>query len=214
MTNPYKPFSAEWAAREKEQAMRGNPTSSQTSINEFNKNKGSGGGGGPQPPSCFPSGAMIWTPFGERAIETLSRGDIVISWSHKTDSWEIARVLKRIDHSISQLTQVIFSDGTTLRTTEAHSLLTERGWVMISKLYPGDKVRCLNSSNILSTRVVNEVFQPDQCEPVYNLITDRYHNFVVDGVIVHNFTYFRVLRMMYWRLRSIPNRLQAILSIT
>lgn len=210
MTNPYKPFSSEWAAREKEQGQRGNPTSSQMSINEFKKRRERE----PEPPHCFPSGTMIRTPFDERAIETLSRGDLVISWSDKNQGWKIARVQKKIDHSVSQLTQVIFNDGTVLRATEAHTLLTERGWMTISKLHLGDRVKCLNSSNILSIRVVKEVFQPAQFEPVYNLITDKYHNFVADGVIVHNFTYFRMMRMMYWRLRTAPDFLQAIWSIT
>ena len=199
MSNPYKENSAQWHAWEKEQAERGYQTGTYVNQDELRKQSSGGGGGGG---ACFPQGSLVSTPFGKRGIETFEIGDLVLSWSSKQRAWEPVRVLKKIEHKgARKISKVTFGDGNTLRATPEHSVLTNRGWLRVAKLSPGDQLLCEGSdANLMSRRVAS--LSKSQDALVFNLVTEHHHNFVVDGAIAHNFTLFRSIRIAFWQLRT------------
>ena len=81
------------------------------------------------------------------------------------------------------------ADGTSLRVTANHTVLTNQGWRRVDELGEGDLLAQADGS----ARVIEILTEPTPV-PVYNLYTASEHNFVVDGVVVHNFTTLRVLR--------------------
>jgi hypothetical protein len=106
----------------------------------------------------------------------------------------VTRVLSHQDEAIFA---VSFNDGgESLRTTAHHSFLTRRGWVKASALRVGDRF----VHAISKEAVVSSVAATGKSEKVYNLYTAIEHNFIVDGVVAHNFTFLRRFRTLVHRL--------------
>jgi hypothetical protein len=73
----------------------------------------------------------------------------------------------------------------------SHSFLTERGWLRASQLKSGDVLICSDATK----KEVASVTPLPEAEPVYNLVTDCEHTFVVEyGVVSHNYSYLRDTR--------------------
>ncbi len=137
---------------------------------------------------CFPAGAQVLTSAGYRAIVEIEPGDLVVSY--RSDGMATLRpVTRKLAHEKCVVQRVLLEDGVPLRVTENHSVLTSRGWLQVKALQAGDQlVRQQGTSFVL------EVLTERIPEPVYNLYTAGEHTFVVDGVVVHNFTFARGLR--------------------
>lgn len=198
MVNPHDPNSAQWKAWERAQGERGTPTNtweSQNAYNQSQQNRGGGGGGGGG--GCFPAGVMIRTPQGDRPIETIEAGDVV--WARRAGSADVApaRVLKRKDHAPNAITMITFEDGSSLRSTMAHSFLTDRGWRSVRALRIGDRLAAE-----CETRTVASISTLAQKESVYNLVTEKHFTFFADGVLAHNFTWFRAAKGYAWSVRA------------
>jgi hypothetical protein len=157
------------------------------------QNRGGGSGGN----ACFAAGTKIHTPSGARSIETLTRGDAVFCWSRRGGEKRRGKVLRRIDHAPSYIAEVYFDSGNSLLTTRAHSVLTNRGWTTVSRLRAGDLV-----VTEAGARSVRSISYDQRTEAVYNLVTLPENTFIADGVVAHNFTYFRTARSLYWRIRE------------
>ena len=84
--------------------------------------------------ACLVAGTMIETSSGPRAIETIRRGDLVLTrqgYRRVLKAWETKRV--------SEITEVAFSNGSVLRGTGDHRVWTDnRGWVSLDCLTPCD----------------------------------------------------------------------------
>jgi hypothetical protein len=84
---------------------------------------------------CFPAGTMISTPAGRRAIETLRRGDMVLTRKGPRavlDLWDEGRYAMVCAH---------FTGGHTLEGTASHKVwVYGRGFVPLGKMAAGDEV--------------------------------------------------------------------------
>lgn len=147
--------------------------------------------------TCFPSGTMILTPHGERDIAVLSPGDLVVS--NENGVLRVQRVLDRPLHKGVRLWIVTFADGTTVRTTRAHSFLTATGWKRAEKLIAHDSVFVVRKG-ALSRESVFRSYASTEVEDVYNLIVENDYTFVADGAVVHSFSYARGLRSLLSRM--------------
>lgn len=161
---------------------------------EQKRNSGGGGNNG-----CFPAGTKISTPRGEVKIEDIERGGIVYCFDVRSGSFQAKRVLRTKAHKMNQVIEVRFMDGSSLRTTKKHSFLSNGRWEKAEALKFGDKLSALAPDGALFEKEVSSVWVSEDIETVYNLVTKDCHNFVADGIVAHNFTFFRSLRVLFWR---------------
>jgi hypothetical protein len=147
-------------------------------------------------PACFPGDTLIGTPDGERRIDRLKAGDAVLSFAG-AKGLVTAKILKVKAHGERHITKLVFDDGSALRITASHTLLTSarwRPWCSVRRIRVGDKVVSVTGPR----RVVG--ISPDGIERVFKLITTGPHNFVAGGVIAHNFTVLRRTRAWLHRI--------------
>jgi hypothetical protein len=143
---------------------------------------------------CFPGTARVQTATGTRPIAEIEQGDLIVSYC-SDGTTTLRPVTRKLAHKKCIIHRVVLSQGAPLRATENHRVLTGRGWLMLRDLRPGDKLVRTNGDS-----VVVEIQAELTPEPVYNLFTAGEHNFVVEGVVVHNFTNFRVVRTLMHRV--------------
>jgi hypothetical protein len=74
--------------------------------------------------------------------------------------------------------------------------LTRKGWVCTGNLKIGDQLAIPESAFVTVTEIKRNV----GAELVYNLYTAWQHNYIANGVVAHNFTHFRAIRIACHRL--------------
>jgi hypothetical protein len=140
--------------------------------------------------SCFPGHTRVETPTGPRAIASLAPGDLVWSWS---GTGRVARpVTAVVSHPDVRLWEILLAGRRPLVTTCDHSFQTARGWVRSDQLRAGD--------DLGSGARVEGVRPTSARATVYNLHTALEHNYLVEGVVAHNFTRCRSLRVAWHRI--------------
>jgi len=93
---------------------------------------------------CLAPGTKILTPFGERAIETLSPGDTVFSYNEECNEFVVDEVIK-LHHNLStsleeKMYEIELENGEILRITGNHKVLTQRGWIQSKDLVITDEI--------------------------------------------------------------------------
>lgn len=147
--------------------------------------------------SCFPGDAMVCVPHGRKRISDLKVGDEVISYSKAKQKVSHRKITKMLVHDFEQLYKVHFTTGS-LRATGNHTILTRRGWKQVKDLTTEDLVVGLRPGLEFQEKVRGITL--DTIEHVYNLHTAGEHNFIVEGCVVHNFTFMRRIRTIWHRL--------------
>jgi hypothetical protein len=151
--------------------------------------------GGVNRPACFVGSTVILTPSGVKPIADLIAGDQVISYDQNTGDTMARRIKKQLSHSRALIWEVYVSENPEpIGTTKVHSFLTTQGWKQTSQLEPGNILVTIDGQAMVSS-----VVRTDRTEPVYNLITEGENTVVARGCVVHNFTYFRRLRVWWHR---------------
>lgn len=143
---------------------------------------------------CFTQCTPILTPEGWKAIADLQIGDPVVS----LDSSGAAGVetITAIPMKTSGLIhEVSYHNGRLpIRVSWCHPFMTSRGWKMTFQLQPGDRLHAFGKGSERETHRIDEIRQTHEREDLLNLHTTGPHNFVVEGAIVHNYSYLRTLR--------------------
>lgn len=151
-------------------------------------------------PSCFPGNVKVLTPNGYKLMHVLMAGDAILSLNRR--SVAICHIKHVIRHTNAQIWAIRFdSTRQPLRVTRFHTLLTSRGWLRVDKLNAGDTLMAFENGGC--GWVVKEIV-PEAIEDVFNLITTGPHNFIVEGVVAHNFTTLRVARTILHQLLLDP----------
>jgi len=177
-------------------------------MNPMRSQPTTGGGGG----SCFPAGTLIATPIGDQDIATLASGDLVTAFHEPSGTSKSRRILRKRLHRRVQLCTMYFDDGSTIRTTRAHSFLVDGAWTKASRIIPGSKIQFITG---ISKRCMTvEQHEADHTAVVYNLIVESEYTFVADGAIVHSFSYFRRLRKLAWETWSRCRNACGLLLVT
>lgn len=147
-----------------------------------------------RPQKCFPASAQVLTPNGQCSIADLEIGDMIVSY--KSNGTSILRpITRKLKHGKEFISCVRLSDGKEIRATSNHTILSNRGWLRINQLLKGDHL-----IQIDGTKCVEEVVIEPISKPVYNIYSAGEHNFIVDGVVVHNFTTLRLVRTLIHQL--------------
>ncbi|WP_394825747.1 polymorphic toxin-type HINT domain-containing protein [Pendulispora albinea] len=165
---------------------------------------GGGGGAGPSDPgtvcsggvcttpggSCFVAGTMVATPSGERPIESIAPGDLVLARGEFGDDAVSARpVLRTFVRAAPSLVNVRIEtvDGhhESIVSTPEHPYWTfDRGWVNAGDLVAQETLVDTSGREVRVTRTVRVAQQAI----VYNLEVDADHTYFVgqSAVWVHN----------------------------
>jgi hypothetical protein len=146
-------------------------------------NLGGGGGGG----GCFIAGTRVNTPHGFVPIEHLRLGDQVWSYNSATHQTVLGTVTDQfvtVDHPFGIL---ILEDGTQLGVNELHRFFIPAlgEWIAVRDLTPGMFVLHGLDANARSVRIVSIELSVDKTT-VYNMRVEPWHNYYVEGVLVHN----------------------------
>ncbi|MCF7815554.1 MAG: hypothetical protein K9M10_02220 [Candidatus Pacebacteria bacterium] len=143
---------------------------------------------------CFPKSTLIETPSGKIPIGDLSEGEMVLSY--KKGILVPRRITRKLVHEPAPLVNVTFeSDDVGMICTLGHSFMTDKGYQSIKKLSPGDSIMRISSSKAAHS-CIKSIAPTGTTEPVFNLYTQGEHNFIADGCVAHNFTHFRMLRVV------------------
>lgn len=141
----------------------------------------------PPPPrrhSCFAAGTLVWTKTGERAIETLEIGNLVLAQNVDTGELAYKPIIGRTVRPPSEILKLTV-DGEELQTTLGHPLwVAGVGWRMAKELADGAILHSVNGP----VRV-DAITEADEAE-AYNLIVADFSTYFVgkSGVLVHDNT--------------------------
>lgn len=140
--------------------------------------QGAGGGGGS---GCFPGYTLVSVPGGQRRIDSLEPGDIVLSFDDKGQIHP-AKILKLHVHEDQPINRYHLWGGTHLDATPNHWVLNQfNAFVCIDTLGADD---CL----VDGLGHLRPILRKDQLErsTVYNLTVEGHHTFIADNIRVHN----------------------------
>jgi len=140
--------------------------------------QGSGGGGGG---GCFLGHTLVAVPNGQRRIDELQSGDLVLSFDHTGEVHE-AKILKVHEHEGERVIRYTLWGGQHLDATPNHWVLNQfNAFVEIDTFGADD---CLVDANGHLRPVVGKT---EFCTgTVYNLTVEGHHTFIAGGIRVHN----------------------------
>jgi hypothetical protein len=167
----------------------GDSSCSDNDTSGMNEGSSSRSGG-----SCFPKSAGVLTVCGYKSIADIAPGDLVLSWS--AGSLYQKPVTKVVRHAPAQIYDVKFLSGRILRVTRTHTMLASTGWRVAHRLRHGDSLMSVGGP----PEIISSIKPNPKPEVVFNLVTADEHNFIVDGLIAHNFTFLRRTRVGLHRL--------------
>lgn len=146
--------------------------------------------------SCFPKGTRILTSRGSCDISKLTKGDFVVSVDNN-NNYHQSLVFNVKHHIRKRLWLIEFTDGSAIKTTCNHTFYNGQTWVKSHKLVNGDKL-FYSQGNSLTKKTVATSSETSQIEDVYNIYVEKNYNFIADGMLVHSFSKFRVVRIILW----------------
>ena len=151
--------------------------------------------------SCFAAGTMIETADGDRPIEEIQIGDLVLSANPETGEIAYKPVVNTYVH-VTDTVLYLTIDEEIIETTEDHPFWVEgQGWTSAKLLQPGDVVWLKDGS----TQCVDDIeiveLPEGEYVAVYNFEVADFHTYFVSDydVLVHN----------KCKYDTLPNRKQA-----
>lgn len=133
-------------------------------------------------PSCFVKGTPVWTKTGQRPIETIEIGDLVLSQNVDTGELKYEPVVGRTIRPPSEILALAI-DGEKLRATRGHLFwVAGTGWRMAKELTAGDRLHSLDrSTQLLAAKTDGEA-------EAYNLVVADFDTYFVGerGLLVHD----------------------------
>ena len=138
---------------------------------------------------CLTGDTLVQTDTGLMRIDEQDLlGKQVLSYSESSAQWEYKKVLRWLDRGVKP-TLIIKTNQRSIQCTGNHLIRTESGWTPASNIKIGMNILSAvvadaeNWSTSLE-RVESVTVAGD--EPVYDIEVEDNHNFVANGLLVHN----------------------------
>jgi len=139
--------------------------------------------------ACFEENMKVLTMNGYIPIKNIKKGMEIVSFNEKISGFYNRTVSAVKTAERRELWQLLLSNSTKLKVTGNHRLLTSKGWIKVSEINIGDLIQTTTGFvNVLKNQ------RTEKLGKVYNLHTRMEKNYVVEGVVAHNFTHFFKLR--------------------
>ncbi len=133
--------------------------------------------------SCFAAGTMVRTIDGERPIESIQAGDLVLVQDTKNGALGYQSVVTVYHNPPNATLRIALGGSESVVATGIHRFWKAgRGWTMARELKVGDRVRTLGGVATVESIV------EDRVQPVFNLEVGEGHSFLVGkvGALVHD----------------------------
>ena len=139
---------------------------------------------------CFPAGTKINTPNGYKNIEDIKIGDEVLSFNHLTNKVETKKVTELFVKRSNNLYRLKSIDGKEIVATGNHPFFTQRGYVSMACIRPGESIKKIIFKELPVWVEVDSVesvcAESKHKSVVYNFGVEDNHNYFVDDILVHN----------------------------
>ncbi|WP_145333991.1 S8 family serine peptidase [Paenibacillus xylanexedens] len=133
---------------------------------------------------CLPAGTLIKTQDGDKPIEDIKVGDLVLA--KDTDRGiQSYKPVEALYNTVSEGVYTLQVDGTDIRTTGNHPFWVHtKGWTDAEALKVGDQLE-LEDGKFKS---ITSIAYSDETIEVYNFTVTDYHNYYISdlGILTHN----------------------------
>ena len=133
---------------------------------------------------CFVGGTLITTNEGPKRIDEIKVGDYVLNSSG------YKKVLRCFDNGVQPVDKYLLqfeNKQLVLESTKNHKIKTTEGWKEIGLLKPLDQLFLIDDKNsIQKQKLVAISILESKNEQVYDLMVDQVHEYIANGVLVHN----------------------------
>jgi len=138
--------------------------------------------------NCFTAGTKVQTDDGEKNIEDIEVGDLVLAKDENNPDGELAykKVTGLYRNQRDDIIKLYVGEQI-IETTDNHPFWVEgKGWVFADELQVGDKLQKADGSNLTIKKV--EFIKLDEPVTVYNFTVADFHTYYVTdlGIWVHN----------------------------
>jgi len=144
---------------------------------------------------CFKAGTKVYTPNGHVNIEDIKSGDKVYSLDEETKEIVITTVKTPIIHKnqksalTPKLYKIGLSNGVKLFVTENHSFYISniKDYKQLVQITSNDDLLYYNqkTNEFEEVRIITKELQEEE-ETYYNLSLIENHNYLAEGIVVHN----------------------------
>ena len=138
----------------------------------------------PRGAECFAAGTIVWTRYGERAIESIRTGDLVLAQDVETGELAFKPVLGTTVRPPEELVKVQVGKDA-LECSQGHLFwVAGHGWAKAERLDSGVALHCLRGSSPISCVETGLKVE------TYNLIVADYHTYFVgnERILSHDVT--------------------------
>ncbi|HEX2581567.1 MAG TPA: RHS repeat-associated core domain-containing protein [Dongiaceae bacterium] len=132
--------------------------------------------------SSFAAGTQVKTPDGQKAIEALHVGDLVLAFTEEGQPTK-AKVTSLFSRTAPQTLVLKLADGTDLTVTPQHPFLTAKGWKAAADLRPGEELVRLQGGT-MALRASTQ----SSAARVFDIEVTPHHTYAVtkSGLVAHN----------------------------
>nr|7CFV_A Chain A, Spl DnaX mini-intein [Arthrospira platensis C1] len=110
----------------------------------------------------------------------------VLSYNESTQQWEWQQVLRWLDQGVRE-TWKIKTFQTEIKCTGNHLIRTDKGWIKAANITPKMKILSPEIDAAVKTALQDvESIEKLGVNHVYDIEVEHNHNFVANGLLVHN----------------------------
>ncbi|WP_366346934.1 S8 family serine peptidase [Paenibacillus amylolyticus] len=133
---------------------------------------------------CLPAGTLIKTQEGDKPIEDIKVGDLVLA--KDTDQGiQSYKPVEKLFNTVSEGIYTLRIEGTNIRTTGNHPFwVHDKGWVDAEELEVGDQLELEDGT----LQLLSSIEHSDEDVDVYNFTVSDYHTYYISeiGILTHN----------------------------
>jgi len=138
--------------------------------------------------ACFTADMQVDTPHGLVPIKSIRVGDEVYSFDVETNIRVVGVVEKTYIHEDWSYGIIELSSGHTIEVTSNHPfyLPDTKEWKEINDIKIGQKLLYVGENHTEEVTLIKKDFSRERRANVYNFQVKKYHNYFINGVLVHN----------------------------